>query len=210
MLRRLGIVVVAVVALMWSATPCSAQHYVKLNGLYACVGIINPQVEFRLSQHSTFQTEAVYSPWQSINGHPMHFGIFLNEYRYFIKESNHGFYVAANAGLMAFKMSKPELRGGHIEFQNRYCKGYGYMLGLAIGYEHRFAERWIVDVFFGYSFMESRYNGYSMDGVIDMYPHRPAWKEPSSPDPFNGSSEWLPNKIGVSIGVVIFDPAKRR
>lgn len=209
MLHRLGILVMAVVVLCCSATSGSAQTYVKLNGLYACVGVINPQVEFRLSPHSTFQSEAVYSPWQSIGDHPMHFGIFLNEYRYYIKESNHGFYVAANAGMMAFKMSKPEFRDGHLGFQDRYCKGYGYMLGLAVGWERRFAERWIVDIFFGYSFMESRYNGYSMEGVIDLYPHRPAWKEPASPDPFNGSSEWLPNKVGVSVGILLFDAHKR-
>ena len=52
----------------------------KINGAYALVGVINPQVEFRLSPHSAFQTEFVYSPWQSIfGGHPMHFGILLNE-----------------------------------------------------------------------------------------------------------------------------------
>ena len=48
------------------------------------------------------------------------------------------------------------------------------------------------------------YNGYSMDGVIDMHPHRPAWKEPASPDPFNISAEWLPNKAGISIGFLLW------
>ena len=84
------------------ATEGQAQIYAKLNGLYACVGVINPQVEFRLSDHSAFQTEIVYSPWQSIKGHPMHFGIFMNEYRYYIKEHNRGFYVGGNVGMMAF------------------------------------------------------------------------------------------------------------
>ena len=62
----------------------------KLNMAYAVVGVINPQVEFRLTPHSAFQTEFVYSPWQSLGGHPMHFGIFLNEYRYYISERTKG------------------------------------------------------------------------------------------------------------------------
>jgi len=195
------------------ATEGQAQIYAKLNGLYACVGVINPQVEFRLSNHSTFQTEIVYSPWQSIKGHPMHFGIFMNEYRYFIKEHNRGFYVAANVGMMAFKMSKPQILNGKFSLQNRYCKGYGFMFGAAVGYEYQFCNRWILDAFVGFSWMHSTYNGYSMDGEIDLYPHRPEWKEPPSPDPLNDSAEWMPNKIGLSIGYLIFRPksgAKKR
>lgn len=119
-----------------------AQGYVKLNGLYALGGVVNPQVEFRLSEHSAFQTEIVYSPWCSINSHHMHFGIFQNEYRYFVRQTNDGFYVGATVGMMAFDMSKPQITNGRIELQNRYCKGYGFMAGAVIGYEWRFAERW--------------------------------------------------------------------
>ena len=101
------------------------QPIIKLNAAYALVGVVNPQVEFRLSPHSAFQTEVVYSPWQSIGGHPMHFGIFLNEYRcYIAPERTHGLYAGVNAGMMAFNMSKPQLADGHIALQNRYCKGF--------------------------------------------------------------------------------------
>lgn len=201
--------VVALLLFVATVASSSAQGYVKLNGLYALGGVINPAVEFRLSPHSSFQSELVYSPWQSINNHPLHFGIFMNEYRYYLKQTNRGLYFGANAGMMAFKMSKPEFADGGIRFQNRYGKGWGYMLGLVVGYEYQFAERWLLDVFFGYSFMESRYNGYSLDGVTDMHPVRPDWKEPAHPDPMNGSAEWLPNKIGISIGFLIFDPNRR-
>ncbi len=78
------------------------------------------------------------------------------------------------------------------------------MIGLCVGYEYQFCERWLVDAFLGWAWMDSHYNGYSFDGEIDMYPHRPV--QPKHPDPFNGSSEWYPNKIGVSIGCRIFKP----
>ena len=56
----------AAAGILLSAQRSEAQTYVKLNGLYALVGVINPAVEFRLSPHSTFQSEFVCSPWKSI------------------------------------------------------------------------------------------------------------------------------------------------
>lgn len=176
----------------------------KLNGAYAVVGVINPQVEFRLSPHSAFQTEIVYSPWRSIDGYHMHFGIFLNEYRYYISERTKGLYVGAHAGMMAFDMSKPYLNNGALDFQKRYCKGHGFILGAVVGYEWRFARRWMLDAYAGFGYMHSKYVGYSMDGVVDMYPHRPPHKQPASPDPLNASAEWLPTKIGLSIGLLLW------
>lgn len=178
----------------------------KLNVAYAALGVINPQVEFQISGNSWFQTEIVYSPWQSFKGHPLHFGIFQNEYRYYIPGTK-GLYVGANVGAMAFHMSKPMFVDGSVVFQNRYCKGYGVMAGAVVGYKFKFEHhpRLVVDLFVGFGYMHSKYNGYSMSGEIDMYPHRPADKQPASPDPFNISAEWLPNKAGVSVGVIIFD-----
>lgn len=182
----------------------SAQGYVKLNLPCALIGVVNPAVEFAVSPHSTLQTEIVISPWKSFNGHHMTFGILMGEYRRYFRVHNDGWYLGANFGMMAFDMSKPFIEDWKIKFENRYCKGYGMMIGLCVGYEYRFRDRWLLDAFLGWAFMSSFYNGYSMNGVIDMYPHRPV--EPVHPDPFNGSSEWYPNKIGFSIGYRIFQP----
>ena len=187
-----------------------AQIYAKLNGLYALVGVINPAVEFTVSPKSTFQTEIVFSPWKYVNDHgvdkPMKFGILMTEYRRYFKQHNRGWYLGANMGMMGFKMSKPQFSDGWF-LENRYSKGYGMMIGICGGFEYQFADRWLLDAYFGWSYMLSWYNGYSLDGTIDLYPHRPV--QPEKPDPFNGSHEWLPNKIGVSIGFMIFNPARR-
>ena len=187
-----------------------AQIYAKLNGLYALVGVINPAVEFTVSPKSTFQTEIVFSPWKYVNDHgvdkPMKFGILMTEYRRYFKQHNRGWYLGANMGMMGFKMSKPQFSDGWF-LENRYSKGYGMMIGICGGFEYQFADRWLLDAYFGWSYMLSWYNGYSLDGTIDLYPHRPVQTE--KPDPFNGSHEWLPNKIGVSIGFMIFNPARR-
>ncbi|WP_295935994.1 DUF3575 domain-containing protein [uncultured Alistipes sp.] len=184
----------------------ASQGYVKLNGLYALVGVVNPAVEFAISPKSTVQAEIVVSPWKSINRKHMLFGIFMGEYRRYFKEHNKGWYLGANLGMMAFDMSKPYIENWKIKLENRYCKGYGFMVGLCVGWEYQFRERWLLDAYFGWSWMDSHYNGYSLDGQIDMHPHRP-W-EPKYPDPFNGSSEWYPNKIGFSIGYRIFMPKR--
>ena len=187
-----------------------AQIYAKLNGLYALVGVINPAVEFTVSPKSTFQTEIVFSPWKYVNDHgvdkPMKFGILMTEYRRYFKQHNRGWYLGANMGMMGFKMSKPQFSDGWF-LENRYSKGYGMMICICGGFEYQFADRWLLDAYFGWSYMLSWYNGYSLDGTIDLYPHRPVQLE--KPDPFNGSHEWLPNKIGVSIGFMIFNPARR-
>ena len=206
-MKRFGIFVFFVVSLSTVlSTAVSAQTYVKLNALYALAGVVNPAVEFRLSPKSTFQSEIVYSPWRSIRDHgvskPMHFGIFMNEYRRYFKTHNRGWYLGANMGMMAFKMSKPEIRGGKIRLESRYSKGYGLMVGLCGGYEYVFRERWILDAYFGWAYMASWYNGYALDGTLDMNPHRSFQIYPS--DPFNGSAEWYPNKVGLSIGLLIF------
>ena len=211
-MKRFGISSLLLLASLLRPAATDAQIYAKLNGLYALVGVVNPAVEFRLTDHSAFQTEFVYSPWKSINvdgqSKPMHFGIFLNEYRYYFRGYARGWYVGGNAGMMAFRMSKPYIENWRLKFENRYCKGYGMMIGLCVGYEHQFGERWLLDAFFGWAWMDSHYNGYSFDGKVDMYPHRPV--QPENPDPFNGSSEWYPNKLGVSIGYRIFMPKRLR
>ncbi len=199
-------ILVLLTLLAAGAAEAAAQGYVKLNGLYALAGVVNPSVEFAISPKSTIQTEIVISPWKSFAGKHMTFGILMGEYRYYFKEHNRGWYVGGNLGMMAFDMSKPYIHGGRLKFENRYCKGYGMMIGACAGYEYRFRERWIVDAFLGWAWMSSFYNGYSMEGEIDMNPHRPM--QPKYPDPFNGSSEWYPNKVGVAIGYRILKPKK--
>ena len=187
-----------------------AQTYFKLNGLYALAGVVNPQFEFVMSPHSAVQFEAVYSPWRSICGNHAHFGFFMGEYRYYFREAAKGWYVSGNAGLMGFDVSKPRLfyNGKLLDFKDSYSKGFGILVGLGAGYQYTFKERWVVDAFIAIDFFRSWYNGYYHDGRIEMNPQ--GHEDYTHPDPFNGSSEFVPAKVGVSIGYKIFDPAKAR
>ncbi|MBQ7855816.1 MAG: DUF3575 domain-containing protein [Alistipes sp.] len=209
-MKRLVTILFATAVALCSAPSVSAQTYVKLNALYALAGIINPQVEFCISNHSAVQVEATYSPWKSIKGNHAEFGIFMGEYRYYFRQAAKGWYVAGNVGFMGFDVSKPRLfRNGKIlDFKNSYSKGFGLLLGAGAGYQHTFKERWVVDAFVAIDFFRSWYNGYYHDGRIEMNPH--GHEDYTHPDPFNGSAECVPAKIGVSIGYRIFDPSKHR
>ena len=206
-----------VFAFMLMAVPMvsQAQIYAKLNALYAVAGVINPQLEFVVGPHSSVSIDPMFSPYKTIkwgDRNDIHalFGILQTEYRYYIKREARGFYLSANVGMQAFDMSRPFLFSGGklVTFEQGFGRGFGLMAGLGVGYSHHFKGRWVVDAFFAFDRMWSWYNDYYANGEINMY-HRHQ-KEPPYPDPFNGSAEWLPSKIGVAIGYKIFDPTKPR
>lgn len=218
MVKRLKYSVLKVVlCATFLIVPIAAQSqiYLKLNGLYALAGIINPQLEFIVGPHSSISIDPTYSPWRRVDlgqYKDLHanFGILQTEYRFYIKREARGFYVSANAGMMAFDLTRPYLfnYGRFITFEQGFGRGFGVMMGLGIGYTHIFKERWVVDAFFAFDRMWSWYNDYDSEGRINMNPRHQ--KEPKYPDPFNGSAEWLPSKIGLSIGYRIFDPSRVR
>ena len=193
----------------------TSQIYAKLNALYAVVGIINPQLEFVVGPHSSVSIDPMFSPYKTIkwgdrNDIHARFGILQTEYRYYIKREAKGFYVSANAGMQAFDLTRPYFFQGDkiISFEQGYGRGFGLMAGIGVGYSHTFKERWVVDAFFAFNRMWSWYNDYFANGEINLFPRHQ--HEPKFPDPFNGSAEWLPSKIGVSIGYKIFDPSLKR
>ncbi len=200
-------IICAFMALPASAT---SQIYAKLNTIYAVIGIINPQLEFVVGPHSSIVIDPTYSPWRSVKGKHFNFGILQNEYRFYIKREAKGFYVSANVGTHLFDMTRPYLfnNGKIISWESGFGRGFGVMVGLGIGYSHRFKERWVVDAYFAFNRMWSWYNNYNANWEIQMDPAHQ--KEPPHPDPFNGSAEWLPSKVGLSIGYMIFDPKKAK
>ena len=214
MKKTISIALLAV-AMLAMPSVAKSQIYAKVNALYACVGIINPQLEFVVGPHSSISIDPMFSPHKTIkwgNRDDIHarFGIFQTEYRFYINREVKGFYISANAGMHAFDMTRPFFfqNGKTISFEQGYGKGWGLMVGLGIGYSHTFKERWVVDAFFAFDRMWSHYNDYKSNGEVNLFPAHQ--HEPKYPDPYNGSSEWLPSKIGVSIGYKIFDPTLPR
>ncbi len=206
MKRLKPILIAAAFAALFSGA-ASAQTYVKLNALYALAGVINPQVEMQIAPHSSLSFDLTYSPWRSVMGRHFHFGMLAGEYRYYFKPHG-GWYVSANVGMNIFDISKPRLfeNGRFLYFAEGYGKGCGLFMGVGFGYRHAFAERWVVDAFVAGDWFCSWYNGYSAEGKVNDNPN-PQWNA-KYPDPYNGSGEILPAKIGVSIGYMILKPKR--
>lgn len=200
-MKRFVAIVVVVIMTFSSA---EAQIYAKLNGLYALVGVVNPQVEAVIAPHSTLSVEATFSPWKSFDSHHLFFGMFGGEYRYYINGAAKGFYGAFDAGMMGFDINKPFFlkNGKFLDFNHNYGKGFGLYVGLGLGYHHHFNERWSIDAFVAFAYMRSWYNGYKPNGEVVMDPQ--GHEDYLYPDPFNGSSEIQPLKVGISIGYALF------
>lgn len=196
---RFGLCIPAFLFALFCTQQASPQGYVKLNVPYALVGVVNPAVEFAISPKSTLQTDIVISPWKSINEKHMLFAIFMGEYRRYFKEHNRGWYLGANIGMMAFDMSKPYIEGWKLKFEDRYCKGYGMMIGLCVGYEYQFGKRWLLDAFLGWAWMDSHYNGYSFDGQVDMYPTAPY--SPNTPTRSTALRSGIPTRSASRSGI---------
>ena len=138
-------IIVAVLFAMPSVA--SAQTYVKMNALYATVGVINPSVEAVVSPHSSLVMDITFSPWRSWNGKHSQFGIFLGEYRYYFKEATSGWYLSANTGMLVFDIHRFQLftDGKIISRQGQYGKGFGAAVGgtLASAGWWIYSSRWI-------------------------------------------------------------------
>lgn len=187
-----------------------SQTYVKLNALYAAVGVINPQVESVISPHSSMVIDITASPWRRWNGDHSQFLILLGEYRYYIKQAAEGWYVSANAGMMGFDLNRLQFfKGGKlVSRQEDYGKGFGVAAGIGFGWQRSLSDRWCVDMFFSFDRMLSWYNRYSIDDDINMHPQ--GHEHYLKPDPFNASVEDMPIKLGVSFGYKIIDPNKKK
>lgn len=221
--KRALIVISIQIAALFAPSHGNAQTYIKMNGLYALGGIINPAVELTVSDRFTFQNELILSPWRSIKyeglSRPMNFGMVSSELRYHFNGNYNGWFGGVNAGLNVFKMSKPYFDNG-LHFKNTYSKGYGIVFGISGGYQWT-RDRWLFEARVGINRSFSWYNGYSLiDGLRDgaqgniydkgeiiMDPLRddPDHWNKHPLDPFNGSAEWIPT-AGFFVGYLINKP----
>jgi hypothetical protein len=198
------------VAMLFVIAPymASAQTYVKLNALYAPVGVINPSVEVAMSKHSSMVLDITYSPWKSWQGKHSEFGIMLGEYRYYFKEATSGWYLSANTGMLLFDIHRFQFfKGGKlISRQDQYGKGFGMGIGGGVGWSRHLGERWLVDIYISVDKTWTWYNRYTAEGDIIMNPQ--GHEHYLKPDPFNGSAEVMPLKGGISFGYRILKGKK--
>lgn len=157
-----------------------SQTYIKTNSLYWAILMPNVSAETKLSDNLTFNFDFVSSFWESFAGYKLKFIQTIPEVRYFYKGAFKGFYTGFYTSYHKFNMVKWNYKN-----KNKYQKGWGYSLGITVGYQHHLSKRWMMDMFLGGGWQHSSYRGYYKD-TNEMY------------EPLNGSGEWIPYKAGIS------------
>lgn len=172
--------IIILALLISSSCALMAQTSIKTNALYWAAGVPNVSLEVGIARKWSYNVDLVYSPWEEyINKKPMVVGQFINEFRFYPKQVNKGFYVGGYGAWHEFKLSK-----WNYDYQ-KYQVGYGMSFGVTVGYELPISNRWLIDFYAGGGWQVSWYRGFRYPSG-EMYV---GW---------NGSGEWIPYKIGVA------------
>tara|TARA_B110000438_G_scaffold16833_1_gene15738 strand:- start:4563 stop:5135 length:573 start_codon:yes stop_codon:yes gene_type:complete len=178
---------------LFNSSQLFSQTYLKVNGTYALIGVPSIGIEFPISKKFSFQLDASMSFWNSltlnskkINNRPFVFNQIFPEIRYYFNEVNDGFYLGAHIGYGMFKLSK----SSSYALSNRYQYGYIIFTGLTTGYQWKFKEKWLLDIFLGGGWSKATYEGFDrVSGIrydIDSN--------------VNFSAQSLPYRGGIMIG----------
>jgi hypothetical protein len=158
-----------------------SQTYVKVNAFTTLLTVPNVGIETSIGKKSTFQFDVLASFWKDLKGKPMEFYTFTPEYRFHFHEKYNGFYVGGHIGASIFNFQKWNYLN-----TDRYEKGFGYFMGVTIGYQTKINDRFMLDCFLGGGNHQGFYHGYYIS-TGDRYEHATNW---------NKSGEWLPYRGG--------------
>jgi hypothetical protein len=172
-----------VIILLFSITTQS-QTYLKGNVFTSLLTIPNVGIETSIGKKTTFQFDITASFWKSINGNPRQFYLFIPEYRYHFKAKNKGLYLGAHIGATIYNFQK----WNYIN-TDKYEEGFGYVMGVTVGYKAKINEKWSLDCFLGGGSHQGFYKGYIV-GTKERY---------DKATNYNKSGEWLPYRGGVML-----------
>lgn len=163
-----------------------SQTFIKFNAATAIIAIPNIGIETSIGEKMTFSVDVMASFWESFDGHhPMKFYTLTPEVRYHFKEKYDGFYVGAHAGPDIYDLQKWD----HWKF-NQYEHGFGYRLGITVGYNIKLSDKFLLDIYARGGWHQGFYKGYYNDETPGRYEKAVDW---------NKSGEWLPYGGGVMI-----------
>lgn len=159
------------------------QTYIKANLVSALVLVPNVGVETSIGKKSTFQFDITASFWKSINSKPAEFYIIIPEYRYYFQEKFNGLYLGGNIGATLFNFQK------WSNFDtNQHEEGFGYVMGVTIGYQTVINKKFNLDFFLGGGNHQGFYKGYNPDGSRYDFA-----------EDYNKSGEWLIYRGGIML-----------
>lgn len=164
-----------------------SQTYIKGNMVTALVLVPNVGFETSIGKKATFQFDITSSFWKSINGSPAQLHIFIPEFRYYFHQKFDGLYVGGNVGATIFNFQKWSNWD-----TNQHEKGFGYVMGVTLGYQKKLNDKFALDFFLGGGNHQGFYKGYNPDGTRYDFAKG-----------YNKSGEWLPYRGGVMLAYKI-------
>jgi len=183
-----------------------SQTYIKGNATYALFAIPSFGIEVGIGEKTTFQLDATMSFWNSITlgsksnfqQRPFIFNYVFPEFRYYFKEKNDGFYLGAHIGAGMFKLSKNK----NYASNNIYQYGYIFFTGITTGYQWKFKERWLLDLFLSGGWSNANYQGFDKDTGLryDDDCHALGLCPTNIRKGYNYSAQWIPYRGGIMIG----------
>ncbi|MBT2622931.1 MULTISPECIES: DUF3575 domain-containing protein [Chryseobacterium] len=192
-------------ASLFLASTLNAQTEVKVNTLFAPIGIYNIAVEKPVSNKISLQAEAFVSPWKSFSGRNLQIYMGTLEGRYYFGERMKKWYVGTYVSMAAFNLQKWNywndkpvrdelgqaeiLPDGSVRVTGKYQKGLAFIFGISGGYHFTINENWGLDLYAGIGTTQSFYKGYFKDNNT-RYEH--ATK-------FNKSGELIPTRGGLML-----------
>lgn len=190
---------------LFFAALLNAQTEIKVNTLFAPVGIYNIAVEKPINNKISMQVEAFVSPWKSFNGRNLQIYMGTVEGRYYFKEKMKNWYVGTYVSMAAFNLQKwnywkdkpvfdelgqPEiLPDGSVRVTGRYQKGLAFIFGVSGGYHFTINDNWGLDLYAGIGTTQSFYKGYLKDNG-ERY---------DGAKKFNKSGELIPTRGGLML-----------
>lgn len=183
----------------------NAQTELKINTLFAPIGIYNIAVEKPINNKMTLQVEAFVSPWKSFGGRNLQIYMGTLEGRYYFGEKMKKWYVGTYVSMAAFNLQKwnywndrvvldelghPEiLPDGNVRVTGRYQKGLAFIFGISGGYHFKINDNWGLDIYAGVGTSQSFYKGYFKDND----------KRYEGATKFNKSGELIPTRGGLML-----------
>ncbi|GEM_PF-3082713 len=165
----------------------SLKRVLKLNSL-AFVGIVNPAMEFKLNEKLTLQGEVLMSFYFKEflgSGKPFAAGLVFCEGRYYPRRAMSGFFFGPVVGGGAYKLNKGIYPLYKDQYKgDSYQQGWNMMLGLSVGYQFSFSERWGLELCWGGGYQHSWYRGYKRKKKDEPYHMYVDWNKDAEFLPF--------------------------
>lgn len=171
---------------------------VKVNVAAGAVAIFNPSIELGFARRSAITMDYVGAFAKSDymgTGDPFMVSMGFFGYRHYLKADSHsGFFAGGDLGLYVFRMNKnlaPLVVNDHGD---QYDVGYGFMLGMTLGYKYLFtkSKRWAVEASISGGWQRAQHEGYDYATGTRQFL-------------LNPSAEWLLYKGGIYLNYRLFD-----